>query len=67
MSEQRAASSEQRTGAAEAAPVDVEVEEEVVVDAEVVEEAPSADGTGDDVAAELDELAEAQRERDSYL
>ena len=52
------------TGAADAAPV-AEPEEEIVVDAEVVEEAPPE--PGDDVAAELDELAEAQRERDSYL
>ena len=68
MSDQRAASSEQRTGAAEAAPVEEAVaEEEVVVDAEIVEEAPPEDDSGDQVAAELDELAEARRERDSYL
>jgi molecular chaperone GrpE len=66
MTEQQAASEEQPTGAdVESAP-----EDELIVDAEVVEEEPAqgepADD-GDEVAAELDELAEVQRERDSYL
>ena len=62
MAEQAADSEQQAAGAADAAP-----EEEVIVDAEVVEEDESAEAEGDEVAAELDELAEAQRERDNYL
>lgn len=48
---------------AESAPV----EQPEIVDAEVVEDEPSAEQEGEGVAAELDELAEAQRERDNYL
>jgi len=62
MAEQAADSEQQAAGAADAAP-----EDEVIVDAEVVEEDESAEAEGDEVAAELDELAEAQRERDNYL
>jgi molecular chaperone GrpE len=66
MEERVADTDERATGAAEAPPGSAEDEE--IVDAEVVEEAPeSGDGSGDQVAAELDELAEARRERDSYL
>jgi molecular chaperone GrpE len=42
-------------------------EEPEIVDAEVVEDEESSEADGDEVAAELDELAEVQRERDSYL
>ena len=62
MAEQAADSEQQAAGAADAAP-----EDEVIVDAEVVEEDESSEAEGDEVAAELDELAEAQRERDNYL
>jgi molecular chaperone GrpE len=64
------------TGAADAAPVEADateaevIEDEQVVDAEVIEDEEGTDAegeSGDEVAAELDELAQAQRERDSYL
>ncbi len=67
MAEQGATSQEQEAGAADAAPLADDAIEEVVVDAEVVEDEASAEAEGDEVAAELDELAAIQRERDSYL
>jgi molecular chaperone GrpE len=64
LSEQRAASSEQPTGADDSAPVeaevvDAEVVEEDVQDAEVVEDGSPGPGDG--------ALADAIRERDEYL
>jgi molecular chaperone GrpE len=67
MSERTADSEQGAPGAAEAAPEADAPDEEVIVDAEVVEDEPSAEAEGQEVAEELDELAQAQQERDNYL